>query len=174
MKKHYLSILAAVLLSVPCLAVAASDAHRFDDSHILPVLVHVNKAGTVTLIDPAYNLRPNVKRAVEQTVTGMISKAATKNGKAINSQFVLMLALKPVKGSTNQYKFAYFSMKPVPTGNWHWVHSVSGGDKSLQLVGGSDSLDFAADVMMTCGNDHESKYCVDPSDEPRSSGGAIF
>ena len=165
MKMYCLSALAATMVLVSGTVSADSQKDQSGESHVIPVLVHVNKAGHITDMQPAYDLRPAMKHAVEQSVMGMVGKPAMKNGVATNSQFVLMLALKPVAGSSNQYTFTYVSTRPIPVGNWHWARDLSGTGKALQLV--KDGSTYSStDVTLPCGPDH-TPGCVDPSGEPR-------
>lgn len=94
--------------------------HRFE-----PVLVQVNTEGKVTQASPAYSLPPNMTRLLNANLDEMIHAPATdKHGKPISSQFVMNVALQAKPDGTDAYQahFVYVSTRPVPPGNWYWVH----------------------------------------------------
>ncbi|MEW9573189.1 hypothetical protein ABQJ54_15640 [Rhodanobacter sp. Si-c] len=90
-----------------------------------PVLVQVNTHGKVTEASPAYSLPPKMIRLLNANLGEMIRAPATdKHGKPIPSQFVMNVALQAEPNGAGNYEahFAYVSTKPVPPGNWYWVH----------------------------------------------------
>ncbi|RAP59544.1 hypothetical protein BTJ49_02510 [Oleiagrimonas sp. MCCC 1A03011] len=91
----------------------------------LPVLVHVDKQGTVTDVTPAYKVRPSLVKVLRATLNKMITKPAQDHGKPISSDVVVTLALHVMekKDGTHAANFQYVSMKPLPAGSWHWVHT---------------------------------------------------
>lgn len=94
--------------------------HRFE-----PVLVRVDAHGKVTEASPAYELPPKLTRLLNANLDEIIRAPATdKDGKPIPSQFVMNMALQAKPNSTGNYDahFAFVSTKPVPPGNWYWVH----------------------------------------------------
>ncbi|GAB3783753.1 hypothetical protein [Dyella agri] len=94
--------------------------HRYE-----PVLLRVNAQGKVTDVSPAYSLSPKMTRLLNANLGEMIHAPATdKHGKPVSSQFVMNVALLAEPNGTGDYAahFTYVSTRPVPPGNWYWVH----------------------------------------------------
>lgn len=105
-------------------AMAASGAKKAPERRVMPVLVHVDSHGKVTDVSPAYHLRPAMGRVLESTLDKMITRPATDHGHPVSSQFVINLALDFIPQGNGRYgvKFSYVSSKPLPSGQWSWVH----------------------------------------------------
>lgn len=131
--KKTASIALAVLifLAAGWTTAAASDAPA-RVNHTIPVLIKVNKKGVVSDVLPAYNVRPAFKRMLKDVIRRMITKPAMKDGKPVESQFVITLAVLTNKGTRDHAgtTFKYLATKSLPPGSWHWVH---GTDDRLAL-----------------------------------------
>lgn len=122
MNKAIALIISCVMVVAFAWAPAAQADTNAMNSHLLPILVNVDATGKVTGISPAYKLRPSFQRLLRNTISKMVTKPAMKNGKAVNSQFVLTLSVlisKAVNGKA-QTTLKYLSVKPLPPGTWHW------------------------------------------------------
>ncbi|WP_146742239.1 hypothetical protein [Oleiagrimonas sp. MCCC 1A03011] len=117
----FLAVTTAFAAQTSVKANSAADA----DMRTLPVLVHVDKQGTVTDVTPAYKVRPSLVKVLRATLNKMITKPAQDHGKPISSDVVVTLALHVMekKDGTHAANFQYVSMKPLPAGSWHWVHT---------------------------------------------------
>lgn len=142
--KHYLLVSLLGLFVMVAGSATASTTSKADDntnSHVIPVLVKVNSKGVVTDVDPAYDLRPALKRALKDALSKMITTPAMRKGVPVDSQFVVNLALEtqPQGNDKSSASFKYISTKPLPTGNsWHWVR---GHQNRLALANGSSQID---------------------------------
>jgi hypothetical protein len=137
--KRFIVLTAGALFCLACAAVSASPTDSNPaPSRAIPVVVHVNDQGRVTSATPAYRVRPAVLRAIRQTLDTIITGPAMKDGKAVSSQFVITLALVPAAKGDGSHgaSLKYISSKPLPSGDWLWVHTP---DHRLALVNQSNS-----------------------------------
>lgn len=112
--------------------------------HVLPVLVTVDKQGHVTDMASAYELRPEMRRAVHHAVDGMITGPAVWKDKPIASQVVLNLALdaKPQDDGKYAVRWVYAGSQPVPYDpSWTWSH-IDGHRLALQNANNRRRYDF--------------------------------
>ena len=88
------------------------------------VLVSVNAKGKVTSAVPAYELRPALNHAIRKSLEKMITSPAMIDGQPSSCQFVVNLAIsmKPLGNGTSSTSFSFVSSKPLPFGDWYWVH----------------------------------------------------
>ena len=121
-------LLSAAVIALFCSASAhASDTMSLNQfpHRVEPVLVQVDARGKVTSASPAYELPPKMTRLLNANLNEMIRSPATdKNGKPVSSQFIMNVALQAQPNGAGEYSahFAYVSTRPVPPGNWYWVH----------------------------------------------------
>jgi hypothetical protein len=118
------TVVVALLGSASAMANDSMSLNQFPH-RVEPVLVQVNAHGKVTAASPAYELPPKVTRLLNANLSEMIHAPATdKDGKPIASQFVMNVALQAQPNGAGAYEahFTYVSTKPVPPGNWYWVH----------------------------------------------------
>lgn len=122
--KRCLTLMLFLFAGVMFASVASARPEKAPERRIVPVLVHVDSHGKVTDISPAYPFRPGMSRVLEKTLDKMITKPAMSHGHPISSQFVINLALDFVPQGNGKYgvKFSYVSSKPLPSGQWSWVH----------------------------------------------------
>jgi len=115
--------LLALVASGPGIARDSMSANAFRN-HALPVLVRVDSAGKVTSVLPSVQLSPRADRLLRANLDQMITQPAKYKGRAVNSQFVIQLALvtQPKDDNTYLAHFEYVSVMPVPSGSWYWVH----------------------------------------------------
>ena len=126
MKQTVAMMLAAALLVAFAWTPEAFADSNAAESHTLPVLVSVNAKGEVTDVAPAYNLRPAMKHLLKDTLNKMITKPAMNKGKAVDSQFVITLAVLVNEGAKGKVgtTFKYLAVKSLPPGSWHWVRNA--------------------------------------------------
>ncbi|MBD8872050.1 hypothetical protein [Rhodanobacter sp. DHB23] len=121
------------LLSVAVVALLGSTGAIANDTMSLnqfphrlePVLMQVDSHGKVTEASPAYSLPPKMARLLDANLGEMIHAPATdKHGKPIASQFVMNVVLQAKPDGAGNYDahFTYVSTRPVPAGEWYWVH----------------------------------------------------
>lgn len=124
--KRYLTFAFFLCVGSFCLsaAIARPVAQKSPERRIVPVLVRVNSHGKVTDASPAYDMRASFNRVLKSTLDKMISKPAMDHGHPVASQFVINLAMDLVPQGKDRYgvKFSYVSSKPLPSGQWVWVH----------------------------------------------------
>lgn len=158
MKIRAACVLFLAFLLAAGVAVAAANADHANNSHVVPLLVHVDKTGKVTDVNPAYDLSPATVKTLTAIVSKMITKPATKDGKPIASQLVMNLALVPVTQSNGARGMSvkYLSSKPLPKGNWFWTHTAdhrlalnnqAAGGQIMPFSGGNDPGQGVADMM---------------------------
>lgn len=123
MKRMHTIAMAGLLAAGASTATATSLSLNEFTPGIMPVLVQVNARGHVTDVSPSQNLTPKLSRLLRQNIDELISKPATDHGHAVNSQFVINLALQasPLEDGNYSAQFAYVSSSPVPNGSWYWV-----------------------------------------------------
>lgn len=146
--KSKVAILFALFFCFGCAMVSASPKGKDDafQSRQLPVLVKVDSHGKVTESEPAYRLRPSLKRELHGIIQKMITKPAMDHGKPTASQFVINFNMVATAQENGGYaaKFKYVSIKPLPTGDWHWTHSndhqLALADQSSQIMPIAKSL----------------------------------
>jgi hypothetical protein len=118
--------LALLGLSVAGIGAAMATSQSLNEftPKVLPVLVQVDRHGTVTALSPSIELSPRFDRLLRQTVDELITKPASDHGHPVASQFVMNLALRtsPRPDGAYDVQFAYVSTSPVPPGSWYWVH----------------------------------------------------
>lgn len=126
MKRFFALSAASLLLGAAGSAVAANHSTQNATArNVLPVLVQVDDQGRVTSMLPAYQLWPQSRRLLRQTLDAMITRPAQHGGHAISSQFVINLAMRATPRADGNYNvtFAYVSAQPVPYGSWHWYNN---------------------------------------------------
>lgn len=94
----------------------------------MPVLVRVDFHGDVTSVSPAIQFTRRVNQLPRKNLEEMITKPATKDGRAVASQFVMYMTLHASPTSDGKYdmQFGYVSASPVPAGEWHRVRNLDG------------------------------------------------
>lgn len=125
---------AFALAAAPLAGAAQSMSLNGFRHHVLPVLVTVDSHGRVTRMDPAYELRPKMKKAVRHTVDAMITGPAVWKHKPIASQMIINLALNAEPRDDGNYdvRWMYAGKQPVPYDpSWVWSH-IDGHRLALQ------------------------------------------
>ena len=115
---------------------AASTAFNEPTPNVMPVLVQVNSHGKVISATPPTQLTPKLTRLLRQNLDEMITKPATVQGHAVDSQFIMNMALHTSSTNDGKYvvQFRYVSTSPVPPGEWYWVRT---DDHHLALAQGT-------------------------------------
>lgn len=106
---------------------------------VMPVLVAVNTRGRVTEVLPSTALAPKFQRLLTENLAGWIKGPAKVKGRAVDSQFIVNVAMRTTKLTDGDYavSFAYVSSLPSPYGgaaHWVWKNGVQ-----LALVSDADS-----------------------------------
>lgn len=126
--KKLLSVVGLVLCLSGINIAAAQQGSEVDaGKYVLPVLVAVDASGAVTKIDPAIELLPAQKQAIERAVKQMITGPATdQKNRKVRSQLVLRFSMQPAQGSDGAYEFTYLDAMPIQSGSVHWVNTTDG------------------------------------------------
>jgi hypothetical protein len=122
--KTFCALLALGTLAAGQGAAATSMSINQFTPRVLPVLVQVDSHGKVTDVSPSTQLPPRFDRLLRQTLDQMITKPASRHGRAVSSQFVINLGMETAARPDGNYdaRFVYVSTSPVPPGSWYWVH----------------------------------------------------
>lgn len=123
--------LCLILASTACAADKESNG-VLDSTHVLPVLVAVDKTGKVIKVDPAIRMKAVQERNLRSMVDGMITGPALKDGHGIYSQFVMLFALDKAADS-NSATLRYLSSKPTRPEPMHWVREHGGSGPRFAL-----------------------------------------
>ena len=128
MKSSIQIALATLIFLVGGFASASATKSHAGTSHTIPVIVKVDNKGVVTDVEPAYEVRPSFKHLLKDTLSKMITKPAMKEGKPVDSQFVITLAVMTTTGADNKQltSFKYLTAKPLPSGSWTWTRDSQG------------------------------------------------
>lgn len=123
MKNAIALILTTLLLLVAVWMPAAHADTNTGDARTLPVIVNVDKKGSVSEIIPAYRISPGFRNMVRDTLSKMITSPAMRDGKPVSSQLVITLGVvqKQLAGGKSSVSLKFLASKPLPAGNWHWL-----------------------------------------------------
>jgi hypothetical protein len=123
MKRVPMLAVAGILAAVGGTAMATDGSLTQFTPKVMPVLVHVNSHGKVTSVSPSTALPPQLAHVLDSTLKGWISKPAVIDGRAVDTDMVVNVALQASPRDDGQYdaRFAYVSSSPTPYKSSHWV-----------------------------------------------------
>lgn len=133
-------VLVAALTVSNFVAEAATITVARTENGVMPVLVSIDKTGTVQKIQATEQLKPAYARLLRKNIQEMITAPAKDGERYVDSQVVMRVRLIADPASGGDYTAHYVAADSTPTmvplGAWSW--SIVGGRYSLvQNIGSS-------------------------------------